>query len=99
MARNVPDRELEARQVWEHVVSGTKFVILVADTVAQECYCMCEDEPTLRLAIPFSRFKDWGVRGMRYVEQKKGKLPKVGDITAYPVYSLRKPYAGAAALA
>jgi hypothetical protein len=75
MARNVPDRELTEKQVWAHINTGERFLIVgVDDTVA---YCVLPTNTKMGVAIPHTRFKDWGNRGFRFEAMKKGAMPKI----------------------
>lgn len=66
------------KQIWEHVVTKTQFVVLeIADDAA---ICMLLDEGAatkLRVSIPLAKLAFRSNRGMAMVGQF-GKLPKVG---------------------
>ena len=84
------------KQIWEHVATGQQVLVLqVEDETAYCAYLNGNKVASLRVAVPVKKLQCYGNRGMMHVTKRKGKLPKLGDMSAYGDYHPRRENLGA----
>lgn len=84
------------KQIWEHI--KTEQQVLVLHVEADEAYCaiLADNKVTrMRVNIPAKKLMCYGNRGMMHVTNRRGKLPKLGDLAAYGVFNPRNVNLGA----
>lgn len=85
------------KQIWEHVTTGQQVLVLQVEDDTSFCAFLNDDGrvTNLRVAVPNDKLKCYGNRGMAHVTNRKGKLPKLGDMAAYGEFNPRNTYLGA----
>lgn len=86
------------KQIWEHIRTEQQLLVLHVEESEKLAYCaMLEDNKItkLRVLVPLQKLMCWGNRGMMHVTNRKGKLPKLGDMGAYGAYNPRNANLGA----
>lgn len=84
------------KQIWEHITTGEQVLILQIEGDQAFCAALSDGKvSSLRVVVPVDKFKCWGNRGMMFVTNRKGKLPKVGNMDEYGVFNPRNANLGA----
>lgn len=84
------------KQVWEHVNTGGQVLVLQVENDIAYCAYLEDGKATpMRVAVPVKKLRCYGNRGMSFVADRKGKLPKVGAMDAYGEYNPRAVNLGA----
>lgn len=84
------------KQIWEHVTTGQQVLVLQVEDENVYCAYLQDGKVTnMRVVVPSKRLRCYGNRGMMHVTNRKGKLPKLGDMSAYGTYESRRENLGA----
>lgn len=84
------------KQVWEHIATGQQVLVLHVEDDMAYCAFMDGNKVTpRRVAMPVTKLRCYGNRGMSHVTNRKGKLPKLGDMSEYGVFNSRNENLGA----
>lgn len=84
------------KQVWEHINTGDQVLVLQVENDIAYCAYLEDGKVTpMRVAVPVTKLRNYGNRGMAFVVDRKGKLPKVGPMDAYGTFNTRNANLGA----
>ena len=84
------------KQIWEHI--RTEQQLLVIEVEGDEAFCAALDDNKVtrqRVIVPVKKLMCYGNRGMMFVTNRRGKLPKLGDLTHYGKFNSRNTNLGA----
>ena len=86
----------DPQQIWEHI--RTEQQLLVLHVEGDEVFCAILDNNKVtrqRVIVPVKKLRCYGNRGMMHVTNRRGKLPKLGDLSKYGEFNPRNTNLGA----
>jgi len=90
-------RYLETRQIWKHMATQIS-VLVVSITHDGTAMCRIMNGPRLtrlKVRMPATKLRDYGNRGFRQCQTRKGQLPVLGRLATYGEYNPRAENLGA----
>jgi len=93
--------ELEPKNIWEHRKTLNRLLVLHIEPNQGDqgmAYCAYLDDGKVtkkRVKVPRGKFKDWSNRGMKFIGNRRGKLPQLNDMSDYGEYDPRRLFLGA----